>query len=96
MSYLTLSNIFSFFRRKLGPGSFAYTIFKPCHRCVYGRRREPIIILSGRNWEVKDVVNLDYKTYTRRGECLGIASCQRCLEKIKDNSIELPCKWIRI
>lgn len=91
-----LTNFLSFLDKKLGPGSFAYSVLKPCHRCVYGKRTEPMIIVTSRTWEVKEVVNLDRKTYARRGACLGISNCQRCIEKIQDNSIDLPCKWFLI
>jgi len=84
-----------FFERYLGPGSFAYTIFKPCHRCVYGKRNEPIIIVSGKTGLVKIVVNFKGRTYARRGDCHGWAKCNSCLKAIEEE-LDLPCKWLKI
>ncbi len=99
--------LLSFLEGKLGPGSFAYAIMKPCHRCVYGKRREPIIILSSRERElglVKIVVNLREKTYARRGGCLGFKVCGLCIEKIENPDLKIydkleipiPCVWYKI
>ena len=83
-----------YLRRKIGPGTFTYSILKPCFRCNYGKRLEPIIILSGKTMEVKMVVNYSGKTYARRGGCLGVLHCCDCLKAI-DGEMELPCKWIK-
>ena len=76
----------------------AYAVLKPCHRCVYGKSTEPILIYSlRRDRGVRCVVNYNHKTYTRRGKCLGFkVACDKCLSKIDGNEPDLPCKWIEI
>jgi len=83
------------FRDKLGPGSFPYSILQPCTRCVYGKRKEPIIILSGKTLQVKVIVNYKGSTYIRRGKCIGIASCQDCFSVI-DGDLKKDCRFIKI
>ncbi len=83
------------FKNKLGPGSFAYSILKPCVRCVYGKRKEPIIILSGKDFKVKAIVNYNGSTYIRRGICKGISSCNDCYSVI-DGVKKGSCFFIKI
>jgi len=78
-----------------------YGILPPCRRCVYAKSREVAIILTGYTKEsikAKCIVNLDGKTYARRGDCLGYILCGACLEKVLDKNShpELPCSWIEI
>lgn len=87
--------IFNWFKEKIGPGSTVYGILKPCYRCVYQKSYEPILIFSfSRGPRV--IVKYKEKTYTRKGSCIGFKECGRCLEKIDDKELELPCNWIKI
>jgi len=93
-----LEKIFSLFRIKdrIGPGSVAYAIFRPCRRCVYQKSKEKILIVSERDLKAKIIIDpVNRKVYARRGECLGIDRCQKCFEAI-NNQKDLPCKWIKI
>lgn len=94
-------NILQRFRKlltdKLGKGSYTYGILKPCRRCVYGKSTEPILIFSlRRDRGVRCIVNYNKNTYTRRGKCLGFNNCCKCLEKIDNPNLDLPCNWIKI
>jgi len=74
---------------------FSYGILKPCRRCVYQNTWEPILIYSFDRGP-RIIVNLEGKTYVRKGECLGFQKCFHCLEKVKKKPLELPCEWIEI
>jgi len=84
---------------RLGTMAFSYGIFRVCNKCVYGKGRETlgIISLSGysRDYKVLVIMNHNNKKYARRGECIGILKCGKCLDTI-DNKSKLPCKWKKI
>jgi len=87
-----ISKILSFFDSHLGPGSTVYSILKPCYRCVYAKRYEPVLIVS-KTRGPRIIVNLDGKTYVRKGQCLGkecpiYCECWKAIERE-----DLPCKW---
>jgi len=90
---LFVDRIRSWLEDKIGPGSSVYSIFKPCKRCSYGKRYDPIMIYSFKR-KVRAIVFYNGNTYFRRGECIGL-DCGRCLQKIDDPSIDLPCSWIK-
>ena len=79
--------------------SATYGILRPCARCVYGKSRETLIIISGagysRDDEVLVVMNYKGANWTRFGSCVGYRSCGHCLEAIcsPDN---YPCEWRKI
>jgi len=57
-----LKKIIKYFQNKLGTGSTLYSILKPCTRCVYGKRYEPILVFSlNRGFRV--LVNYNAHTY---------------------------------
>jgi len=80
--------------------AFSYGILKACKRCVYGKSREALIIISGtgysRDGEALIVMNYRHRNWYRRGECLGFTRCGKCLAKIDNPSLDLPCKWKRL
>ena len=93
MSYL------SSFLRKLrdkfkGSNFLSYGILQACRRCVYQKHYEPILIIS-RDRGVRLIVNLDGKTYVRKGECIGFRECGKCFEAVLDSS-KFLCTWERI
>jgi urease accessory protein UreE len=69
----------------------SYGILKPCYRCVYAKRHEPVLIFSLHRGP-RIIVNLDSKTFVRKGECLGFENCGKCFDAVK-NPNNLPCKW---
>ena len=79
--------------------SISYGILKPCSKCVYGKSRETLIIVSARGYsrdnEALVVMNYKGKNYYRTGECIGYNKCGKCLEVI-DKNLKLQCKWARI
>ena len=76
--------------------SLSYGILKPCRRCVYGKKRETLAIVSmigySRNDKVLQVMNYNGKNYCNRGDCLDYTKCNKCLKAINNNS-GLPCTW---
>jgi len=88
-----LRKIKEFFSDKLGPGSTVYAILRPCYRCVYQKSHEPILIISQTRGP-RVIVNLDGKTYLRKGKCLGYKECGKCFKAARESIPELPCKWI--
>ena len=77
------------------PGSYSYVIFKPCYRCVYSKKFEPVLIYS-RDRGPRVIVNFKGSTYVRQGECIGFKQCGKCFEQIIKIDPSLPCKWRRI
>ena len=78
--------------------SSSYGILKNCNRCVFGKSRETLIIISGngysRNDKVLQIMNLDKKNYTNKGRCIGYSKCGKCLEVINNKDKSKPCKFI--
>jgi len=85
-----LKRIKEFFADKLGPGSVAYGIFRPCKRCVYQKSHEPILIVS-KTRGPRIIIIPNKKVYVRKGDCIGFKECGKCFEAI--NSDKYPCKW---
>jgi hypothetical protein len=79
--------------------AISYGIMKPCKRCVYGKSKETLIVLSNsgynRDDKVLQVMNYKHKNYNNRGECLGYSKCGKCLDAI-DKKITLNCTWKEI
>ena len=80
--------------------SMSYGILKPCSRCVYGKSRETLVIVSASGYSRDDqvlvVMNYHNHNWYRVGECLGYSKCGKCLDKINNKDIQLPCKWRRM
>ena len=76
--------------------SLSYGILKPCNKCVWGKKREALIILSGtgysRDDKVLQVMNYDGCNWTNRGDCIGYTKCAKCIEAI-NKKVELCCNW---
>jgi len=93
-----LQNIFQklqLIKEQFQPGGEVYTILKPCYRCVYAKRYEPILIYSfSRGTRI--VVNYNGSTYVRFGNCIGFTNCNNCLKKIDNPKIDTPCIWKKI
>jgi len=86
-----ISNIFNKLKHRTKP-FLSYGILQPCFRCVYGKRYEPILIVSLHRGP-RVLVNLDTHTYIRKGKCIGIDKCNLCFQ---GNIKETPCKWSRM
>jgi len=71
-----------------------YGILPPCYRCVYTKSHEAILIIS-KDRGVRIIVNLNGKTYIRKGKCLGYSACGSCFKRIMED-LDLPCEWIEI
>jgi len=82
-----ISRIYSKFRNS---EHRLYAILKPCFRCVYGKRYEPILIVSLHRGP-RILVNFKGHTYIRKGKCIGLNKCLLCVKGKIDNT---PCKWI--
>jgi len=89
-----LRKIREFLSDKLGPGSTTYTILKPCRRCVYQKSHEPILIFSMYRGP-RVIVNLNGKTYVRKGECIGFEKCGKCFLAAM-GKVKCKCRWIEI
>jgi len=92
-----LLNIFQklrLFKEKFQPGGEIYSILKPCYRCAYAKRYEPILIYSFSR-KVRIIVNYKGNTYVRKGDCLGFCKCGKCLEAISETH-KFPCVWIKL
>ena len=91
-----LSSFFKKLKEKFrDPKFLSYGILPVCRRCVYGKHYEPILIIS-RDRGVRIIVNLNGKTYVRKGDCLGFKECGQCFNKLKGSTEALPCEWKRI
>jgi len=91
-----LKRLSNFLANRLGPGSFSYGIMKFCKRCVFRSRYETIMILSlTRNCPIV-IQNHNNSHYIRRGKCLGYSSCNKCIERIDNKDLDLPCEWIEV
>jgi len=71
---------------------FSYSILKPCFRCVYAKRYEPVLIVSLHRGP-RILVNYKGHTYVRKGDCKSIVKCYKCF---RGNIDKTPCKWILI
>jgi len=76
---------------KLGPGSTAYRIFKPCRRCVYQKSYENILIFS-RERGPRIIITSDGRTFVREGPCIGFQQCGKCFEVIEGKE-KRKCTW---
>jgi len=93
-----LQNIFQklqLIKEQFQPGGEVYTILKPCYRCVYAKRYEPVLIYSFTRG-VRIIVNYKDSTYVRKGDCIGFNNCNYCLEKIDNPKLRYPCTWKKI
>jgi len=86
-----ISNIFNKFKGASEP-LFSYGILKPCFRCVYGKRYEPILVVSLHRGP-RVLVNYNGHTFVRKGKCIGIIKCYKCFE---GNISDTPCKWVEL
>ena len=77
--------------------SLAYGIMKPCKRCVWGKKRESLAIVSlsgySRNDKVLQIMNYKGKNWTNRGDCLGYSECGNCISVIEGNNKNEICNW---
>jgi len=84
-------------RAKQGVITLSYGILKPCKRCVWGKKKESIAIVSlygySRDDKVIHVMNYKGKNWANRGSCKGYSSCYQCLNEINLQSNTLPCRW---
>ena len=69
----------------------SYGILRPCLRCVYAKRYEPVLIIS-KTRGPRIIVNLNGKTYVRRGPCIGYEHCGKCFEAV-EGKVTTPCNW---
>jgi hypothetical protein len=72
----------------------SYGILKPCWRCSYQKRYEPILIFS-KDRGPRILMIPDNGVYVRDGECISFEKCGKCFHQININS-ELPCKWKKL
>lgn len=90
-----LSNLFNKLRDNISHPLLSFGILKPCRRCVYGKRRERVFIVSGggygdRMGEVLVIVdNATGKVYRRVRPCLKADKCARCISGVE----MLPCDF---
>jgi hypothetical protein len=86
-------------KMKDGAMAISYGIFKPCKKCVYGKSRETLIILSNsgysRDDRVLQVMNYKDHNWYNDGECLGYSKCGECTTAIENKNYK-PCKWKRM
>jgi len=79
--------------------NISYGILKPCGKCVYGKSRETLIIISARGYsrdnEALVVMNYKGSNWCRKGSCVGFHNCGKCLASI-DNQGKFPCQWKKI
>lgn len=84
-----LRNLFS-----IPKNTLFYGVMRPCFRCAYQRRNEPIIIFSKLRG-IRILVS-NNEAYLREGECVGYEICGRCFEQCFLNDKSLPCKWKKL
>ena len=100
MMFRILNRIILFILSKfnLGEQTVSYGILSPCYRCSYGRSKEPIVVfhILKHPFIPRVIVNYKGKTYARRGDCIGLEICGKCINAIDSNSIDYPCKWLEI
>ncbi|MEM2260851.1 MAG: hypothetical protein QXK24_00220 [Ignisphaera sp.] len=87
-----VSKIKDILKDKLGPGSTAYGILKPCRRCAYQKSHESILIFSKERGP-RIIIVPGGKCFLRQGDCLGLSKCSNCFEQVNNPTDVLPCRW---
>lgn len=80
-----------------GSPLISYGILSPCYRCHYLKNKEEPAIILNKDLKVKVIVNYKGSSYSViNRKCIGILKCNKCLDKIDNPKIDLPCKFHKI
>ena len=85
------------YRKSNNPlSSTSYGIMRACHRCVYQKSYESVVIVSEIRGPRIIILMPEGKLYRRESkECLGMDKCGKCIKVVK-GEVLAPCEWKEI